>query len=146
MKIHIPTLIAVLLPCAALAEVAVIDPWARASILASRPAAAYLTMTSDQADRLIAASSPAAKHIMIHATERDPEGAVRMRHLEFLDLVPGNPVTLAPGGIHLMLTGLSGPLLQGGRFPLTLRYEIAGEVTIEVPVLGMAAAGPEDTR
>lgn len=146
MRIPTATLFAAVLPCAAVAEVTISDPWARASVLASRPAAAYLTMTSDRADRLIAASSPVAEHIMIHATERDPEGIVRMRHLEFLELVSGNPTTLAPGGIHLMLTGLSGPLLQGGRIPLTLRYEIAGEVTIEVPVLGLGATGPEDMQ
>lgn len=146
MKIPTAALFAAVLPCAALAEVTISDPWARASVMASRPAAAYLTMISDRADRLIAASSPAAQHIMIHAAERGPEGIVRMRHLEFLELVPGNPTTLAPGGIHLMLTGLSDPLLQGGRIPLTLRYEIAGEVTIEVPVLGLRATGPEDMQ
>lgn len=43
----------------------------------------------------------------------------------------------------MMLMGLSIKLVEGMTFPLTLRFETAGEITIDVPVLGVAAAGPE---
>ncbi|MCC6756118.1 MAG: copper chaperone PCu(A)C, partial [Solirubrobacterales bacterium] len=52
-------------------------------------------------------------------------------------------VTFAPGGMHLMLMGLGAGFDEGTHFPLTLTFETAGAVTVEVPVLGVAATGPE---
>jgi copper(I)-binding protein len=45
--------------------------------------------------------------------------------------------------MHLMLMGLGARLDEGTRFSLTLTFETAGEVIVEVPVLGVAATGPE---
>jgi copper(I)-binding protein len=135
--------LAAILPGLAAAEITVTDPWARATILANRPGAAYLTLESDTNDRLMAIETPAADHVMIHRIETDDSGVSRMVHLETLDLPPGKPVTLAPGGMHLMLMGLAGKLEEGGTFPLTLRFEEAGEMTVEMPILGVAAVGPD---
>lgn len=135
--------LALLLPAAALSEeVAVTDPWARASITASRPAAAYMTIESSTGDRLIGISTPVAESVVIHAV-REEDGINRMVHLPALDLPAGEPVTLAPGGMHAMLMGLDAKLVEGESFPMTLRFEKALELTIEVPVLGIAAQGPE---
>lgn len=133
----------VAVPSISYAEVTVTAPWARASILASRPGAAYLDLSSDTGDRLLAATTPVAGQVMIHAAETDANGVSRMVHLEVLDLPQGQTVTLAPGGMHLMLMDLGAGLDEGARFPLTLTFETAGEVTVEVPVLGVAATGPE---
>lgn len=131
------------LPALALAEVTVTDPWARASILASRPGAAYLTLSSDADDRLLSVSSPVAGQVMIHASETDANAVRRMTHLEALDLPAGQMVQFAPGGMHLMLMDLAGRLDEGARFPLTLTFERAGEITVDVLVLGVGATGPE---
>lgn len=133
----------VAVPSVSIADVAVTGPWARASVLASRPGAAYLNLTSDTGDRLLAATTPVAGQVMIHAAATDANGVSRMTHLEVLDLPPGQIVTFAPGGMHLMLMGLGARLDEGARFPLTLVFETAGEMTVEVPVLGVAATGPE---
>jgi copper(I)-binding protein len=117
-------------------------PWARATILASRPGAAYLTLTSAGGDRLVAIGTPVADQVMLHATDQ-VEGISRMSHLETLELPPGQTVTLAPGGMHLMLMGLREKLVEGESFPLKLRFEAAGEISVEVPILGVAASGPE---
>lgn len=117
------------------------EPWARASILQSRPAAAYLTMESAEGDRLIALSSPVAETIMVHAIEA-ADGISRMRHLPAVELKPGEPVSMAPGTMHLMLLGLTTKLVEGAEFPLTLEFEEGGEVTVLVPVLGPGASGP----
>ena len=130
-------------PFFASADVTISDGWARASILASRPAAAYLTLTSNQSDQLVAITTPIAGNVTIHAVETDNDGISRMVEVDGLDLPSGEPVTLAPGSMHLMLMGLSIKLVEGMTFPLTLRFETAGEITIDVPVLGVAAAGPE---
>lgn len=132
------------LPLPAYAEVAVTEPWARATILVSRPGAAYLTLESDVRDALIGATTPVAGHVTLHATETDAGGVGRMRRVEVLDLQPGEVVTLTPGHMHLMLMDLQTRLVEGSSFPLTLSFENAGEVTVDVPVLGVAAAGPEE--
>lgn len=131
------------LPTLAAAEVMVSDPWARASILANRPGVAYLTLESDIADRLMSLGTPVAGQVMLHGTETDANGVARMAHIEALDIEPGTPVTFAPGGMHLMLMGLTGKLEEGSTFPLTLSFQHAGEITVEVQVLGIAATGPE---
>lgn len=131
------------LPTLAAADVTVSDPWARASILADRPGAAYLTLESDSADRLLGVQTPAADRAMLHGTETDANGVSRMVHVEALDLAPGEPVTFAPGAMHLMLMGLSEKLEEGTTLLLTLSFEHSGEVTVEVPVLSVGATGPE---
>ena len=131
------------LPTIAAAEVTVSEPWARASILANRPGAAYLTLQSDVADRLVAIETPVAATVMLHGSATDANGVSRMIHIEALDIAPGASLTLAPGGMHLMLMGLADKLDEGSSFPLTLTFEIAGDITVEVQVLGIASTGPE---
>ncbi len=146
MKILIATLVAVwAIASPALAEesVRVFDAWARASVLASRPGAAYLTIKSASDDTLIGASTPVAKRVMIHAVEKDGD-VIRMKHVEALELPAGQQVTLAPGGMHLMLMGLHDKLSEGTAFPMTLNFETAGEITVDVSVLGIAAEGPQE--
>ena len=43
-------------------------------------------------------------------------------------------MTLAPGGYHIMLTGLKQPLKQGDSFPVTLSFAKAGQVTATATV------------
>ena len=143
MKLPILVLLATIFPLAVHADVAVSDPWARASILASRPAAAYLTLVSDGGDRLIEARSPVAGEIIVHASDTDDAGLSRMKHVTRVDLSAGEAVTFVPGGMHLMLTDLSEKLVEGTSFPLTLRFETAGEIIVDVPVLGVGASGPK---
>lgn len=120
-----------------------IEPWARATILASRPGAVYLTIESARDDRLLSVESPVADRVMIHTTENN-DGVNRMVHLDALNLPAGERVVLAPGGTHLMLMGLSERLTEGARFPVTLRFHQASEVTVTVPVLGVGANGPTE--
>lgn len=51
---------------------------------------------------IVAASSPEFGSVELHETTR-VEGVSRMRHVESLDVPAGGSVTLAPGGLHLML-------------------------------------------
>src|SRR5690606_25478131 len=71
MKLLVASLLTLAMPTVAQAEIIVSDPWARASILASRPGAAYLTLTSDEPDRLLELTSPIAEHVMLHRVETD---------------------------------------------------------------------------
>ncbi len=143
MKSGIVFALAMVLASPVLADITVTDPWARASILAARPGAAYLTIHSTQDDRLIELSSPMAGKVMIHAVETGADGVSRMRHIMALELPEGQVVTLAPGDMHLMLMGLAAKLEEGTSFPMTLTFEKAGEVAVEVQVLSATATGPQ---
>lgn len=112
-------------------------PWARASAIANSAAYMVITTKGDAPDRLVAASSPVAATVELHTHVVEGD-VMRMRPVKAIDIDPGAPAVLAPGGLHVMLMGLKGPLEEGKRFPLTLTFEKAGPVTIDVPV---AAAG-----
>ncbi|MBM3484177.1 MAG: copper chaperone PCu(A)C [Alphaproteobacteria bacterium] len=99
--------------------------------------------TGKEADRLIGASTPRAERAEIHETVQKGE-VFSMRPREAVDLVPGDIVEFASGGLHLMLMKLTQPLVAGERYPLTLRFEKAGEFTFEVEVEGKDAAADDD--
>jgi len=66
---------------------------------------------------------------------------MRMREVEKgLEIPAGGSVTLAPGGFHLMMTGLKGPLKQGTSVPLTLVFEKAGRIDVELAVEAIGAS------
>ena len=131
-------------PIFASADVTISDGWARASILASRPAAAYLTLTSDQSDQLVAITTPVAGNVTIHAVETDNDGISRMVEVDGLDLPSGETVILSPGSMHLMLMGLSEKLEEGTELPLSLTFASGARMEISVPVLGPGAMGPQE--
>jgi copper(I)-binding protein len=133
-------------PAAGAQTVTVEQPWARATAPQAQAGAVYATLTAATADRLTGASTPVAASVQVHENIHD-NGVVRMRELEGgLPLEPGKPVTLAPGGYHLMLIGLKQQLKPGDSFPLTLSFANEPPVTVTVPVAaaGAAAAVPMD--
>jgi copper(I)-binding protein len=115
--------------------------WTRATPGKSDIGAAYLTIESPTADRLVAASTPAAKEAQLH-TMTMTGMVMKMRPISGVDIPAHKPVMLAPGGMHIMLIGLKSPLKAGQSFPLTLTFAKAGERTIDVAVEPVAASGP----
>jgi copper(I)-binding protein len=116
-------------------------PWARALPAISKNGAAYLEIhnTGSEPDRLIGLSSPVAASAEIHATENDA-GVLRMHEQDGLIIRPDDTVIFQPGGLHIMLNGLNRPLKAGETFPLTLRFEKAGSVELEIRI---ERAGPQ---
>jgi copper(I)-binding protein len=98
----------------------VVDPWVRLPAAPGRPAAGYFTLKGGTvAERLVAASSPLAERIELHATVTEG-GVSRMVALPGIDLPAGGEVRFAPRGNHLMLYGLRPEAARG--VPLTLRF------------------------
>ncbi len=110
-------------------------PWARASIGQAQAGAAYLTVmnTGSLPDRLVAAEGDVANRVELH-THMMQDGVMKMRQVKAIEVAPGEPAVLKPGGLHVMLMGLKAPLVKGESFPLTLVFEKAGRVEIEVPI------------
>lgn len=111
------------------------DAYARATGAAARTGAVYLTLanTGTAEDTLIAVTGDAAARIEIHDTAVK-DGIARMRPADGLPLPAGARVTLAPGGIHIMLLGLTRPLADGDTLDLTFVFDHAGAIPVAVPV------------
>ena len=116
--------------------------WARATMQAGATGVVYLTLgnSGPVADRLVSVSSPVAAEAGLHIMVM--EGTVmQMRPVDALDVKPGDSIQLKPGGLHIMLTNLKQALKQGEHFPLTLDFEKAGRIEVEVTVLPLGASG-----
>ena len=108
--------------------------WARATPPGVEVGAAYMVIEGGgRPDRLVGASSQRADMVELHdVTEVD--GLARMRGIEALEIPARGRVELAPKGRHLMLMGLSAPLVAGQRFDVTLRFEVSGPQVVTVTV------------
>lgn len=118
-----------------LGDLSIGHPWSRAAIAGST-GAGFLSVTNKgaAADRLIGARAAYARKVELHTHLMD-NGVMRMREVEGgIPLPPGEKVELKPGGFHIMLIGLSQPLKAGERAPLTLVFETAGEIEVELAV------------
>jgi len=136
-------LFAVLLPSAAIAQVTVEKPWARATAPGATVGGGYLTIRNGQAsiDRLVGASSPAAARVELHVHLREGE-VMKMRQVLALEVPAGGVLELKPGAAHLMFVAIGKPFKEGERIPVKLKFEKAGEVNAEFHVgrLGESAA------
>ena len=97
--------------------------------------AAYLSITNHGAreDTLIGAQTPAATRVEFHRTSVEA-GMAKMRPASSLVIEPGDTLTAAPGGLHLMLVDLKTPLVNGTTVPLVLTFKDAGEVTVQLKI------------
>jgi len=113
------------------------DPYARTSSSKSTSGAAFMMIYNEtgSADRLVGVTSDIAKRVELHTHLEDANGVMKMMHVkEGFELPEGGMIEMKRGGKHVMLMGLTGPLAQGDKFTLTLAFEKAGEVVVEIPV------------
>ena len=116
-------------------ELHVRHPWTRATPPGAKVAAGYLEIRNSgkEPDRVLGAFTPVAERVELHVMAREGE-VMKMREVENFAVPARQRLTLRPGGPHLMIVGLKKPLAKGERIPLTLRFERAGEVQVEVEV------------
>ena len=118
-------------------------PWTRAVAASAPTAAGYMTIRNAgaAADRLIGSEAPQASKVEMHEMSLT-DGIMRMRPIPGgIAIPPGQEVRLAPGGQHLMLIGPQGGFTQGARVLLTLVFERAGRVDVELAVEAAGARG-----
>jgi periplasmic copper chaperone A len=113
-------------------DIAIGHPWARATPGVVKNSAAFMVFDNKgAADKLIGVSGDVAREIQIH-TMITEAGVMKMREIKSLDIPANGKAELKPGGLHIMLIGLKDGLKEGQKFPLKLKFEKAGEVTVEV--------------
>ncbi len=112
------------------------------AMLPNQPVAGgFLSITNagSSDDRMIKASSPRAGRMELH--EMTMEGEVmKMREVEGGVILPaGATVALKPGGLHLMFFDIAERFEKHQTVPVTLTFEKAGEITIDLPVMDAKA-------
>jgi periplasmic copper chaperone A len=120
------------------------QPWSRATPKGASSGAGYMTITNNGSapDRVSCVSSDASAECQIHTMTMD-NGVMKMRPVEGgLEILPGQTITLKPGGFHMMLLNLKHPLEAGGTMKATLKFEHAGTVDVDYPVAAIGAPAP----
>jgi copper(I)-binding protein len=114
--------------------------WARATAVGQSVGGGFVTLRNpgDTPDKLVSASSDVAEKVELH-THLNENGVMKMRAVPGIEVPAKGAVTLAPGGLHLMLMGLKAPLVEGQHVPLTLVFEKAGPVSTQLMVAGAGA-------
>lgn len=115
-------------------------PWSRALPPVAPTGAAYLVLENNgqHSDTLLSARTPIAGHVELHEHIHQ-DGLMKMQQIDSVTIAPGQRVEFTPGGNHIMLFGLKQPLADGDSYPMTLTFQQAGEVDIEV----MVTAAPD---
>jgi len=109
-------------------DVTVSDVWARATVPGQQVGMVGLVITSQKDARIVEVRSPVSASAEIHTMTMD-NGVMKMRQIEFLPLPAKQPVTLGPGGDHLMLIDLKQALTAGDTAPLTVTVQFADKST-----------------
>lgn len=111
------------------------DAYARSSNPKAGAAFMMIHNHGETDDRLIGAASDVAKLVQLHTHVEDENGVMKMMHVkEGFDLPAGGMVALKRGGHHVMFMGLNAPFEQGETVPVTLTFEKAGDVSLDVVI------------
>ena len=108
----------------------------RAALGNNTTTAAYVTITNtgNQADRLVSASCTCASSASLH-TMAMKDGVMEMGEpKDGFAIAPGQSIVFAPGGNHIMLQGVTAHPKEGDTVKLTLNFEKAGPITMDLPV------------
>jgi len=104
------------------AQVSVKDAWVRATVPHQKATGAFLQITAARDSRLVEVRSPVAGSTELHEMSMT-NNVMKMRAVAAVELPAGKPVEFGPGGYHIMLLELKGPVKEGESVPLTLVVE-----------------------
>ncbi|MBD0866636.1 MAG: copper chaperone PCu(A)C [Rhodobacteraceae bacterium] len=130
-------LLATSLPADETGGIQVTDAYARASGPGARAGAAFMVITNPTStdDRLVAATSDVAVRTMLHTHVETADGVMQMRHdMDGFPIPAEGQHMLMRGGDHVMFIGLTRALTHGDIITVTLTFEQAGDVVVEIPV------------
>jgi len=116
-------------------EIAVQEAWARPGAAGGNSAIYFvIDNRQGQADTLLSAASEAAQMVELHISKMGDDGTMTMEHQENVPVPAGEKLEFKPGGLHVMLMGLTGDLKPGDKITVTLTFEKAGSMEVEAAV------------
>ncbi len=118
-------------------DIMVKDAYARSATPASKTGAAFFEIVNhgDTDDRLVSVASDVAPRVELHTHKDMGDGVMKMMEVEEGFVIPaGGMHVLARGGDHVMFMGLPKGLADGETVSVTLTFEHAGDITVDIPV------------
>lgn len=111
-------------------------PWVRLVPPGVPNTAAYLGLrnNSDEDLWIVGGASPVSEVTELHDHAMDAAGVMRMRKVSGIPVAAGGAVELQPGGLHVMLIGLTGTLAENARVPITLVTDTGQTLRFEARV------------
>jgi copper(I)-binding protein len=127
-------------------DITVTGAYSRATLPQAKIGGGYLTIENKgtSPDRLLGGSTENATAVQVHQMKMDGD-MMKMAEVEGgLEIPAGGTVTLSPGGdsFHLMFMDIKQPLKAGECLDITLQFEKAGSIPVELTIGDVAADAP----
>lgn len=130
-------------PVSAAPALAVSQPWVKAVPSGMTGGFGVIKNTSDADITVTGASTSAARMVELHETVAGPTGTMQMQAKQGGFVIPaGGELSLEPGGNHLMLMGLTGPIAAGTEVTFTL--SLAGGGSFEFTAIAKDFSGANE--
>jgi copper(I)-binding protein len=120
-----------------LGNIRIVDPWAKSSGTGARAAKLFFEFQNDtnQSDKLVSARSPIASGATKFQSVLVNDAGRSVATIDAIEIPASEKVfELTEVGYYVELNGLEQPVLMGTRFPVELRFERGGSITIEFAV------------
>ncbi|MBL8049598.1 MAG: copper chaperone PCu(A)C [Anaerolineales bacterium] len=136
MRYFLIIIVLLLSACSSLSgELTVNNAWSRPALKSENGAVYFVIENGTYSnEKLLSVSTDVAEDAQIHMTMVNDQSVMSMKMQEFVEIPSGNEINFKSGGLHIMLANLHQDLLVGDTFTLTLQFENAGEVNIQVIV------------
>jgi len=109
------------------------DVWARTGQPGQVSAAFMEIKNTGAADKIVSANCDCAKATELHDMKMG-DGRMLMMQVPAMEIPANGELKLKPGSYHIMLIGLNRPLVAGETLPIKVKFEKAGEVTLQAKV------------
>lgn len=116
----------------------VTEAWARMPAEPNNNSAIYMTInnpTKAQMTIMGASAAMVANNVELHNSFVDERGVSRMVAMDKIVVPAETSITLAPGGMHIMLFDLKKKFMEGDKFEVTLKLENAAPIISQVTVM-----------
>ena len=106
------------------------DPWVKAAESGMSAAFGTIKNTGDKDVTILSASTPASPMVELHETVMGANGTMQMRAKQGGFVIPANgELKLEPGANHIMLMGLTKPVLAGDEVTFELKTSDGGTLS-----------------
>jgi len=138
------TLILVFTTNSSMAAISVAGPFTRATHGANGAVFGIFKNASDKPVSLTSASSVHAQKVEFHSTQEEKDPKTGQTFFKMVPqpaiLIPANGKTvLKPGGLHIMLIDLKGPLVEKEKITVDLTFDNGEHLALVVPVKALGA-------
>ncbi|WP_016699546.1 copper chaperone PCu(A)C [Actinoalloteichus spitiensis] len=117
------------------------DAWVKAAEEGMSAAFGELANSGDEDVTVVSVTTPASTVLELHETVENEAGAMVMREVEGGFVVPASgSLSLEPGGDHIMLMDLTGPLTAGEDVSFTLTFSDDSTYEFSAPVKDYSGA------